>query len=542
MRVIAIDGPAGLGQVHRRPGAGRPPRPRLPRHRRDVPGRHLRGAAARHRPRRRRRGGAAGRATSSSTWRDGTVIVDGVDATIEIRGPEVTRAVSIVAANPPCATEMRRRQREWAERPRRRGDRGPRHRHGRVPRRRAEGVPHRRARGAGRAARSRRSPTSTTRRWRPTSPAATRSTRAASTARSPSADDAVVIDTTDARSTTIVDEIMERLDDRRLSRDGRVQAARTRGARSTASSGSRSSASPSCGSGGRGRGPRARPDDRRVHRSRRCTARTSTSPLAVARARTRRLRYMGKDSLWKCEVAGPVPDGPRAASRCTRGTADREALRACIDVIEPGEPLVMFPEGTRQTGPGGRRSCSTGRPTWPPNRRADRAGRHRRVRASHAQGLEVHPAGRRSSSWSASRSSRRRPTRAAGLARRAVQAAAPPSCASRVPVAVRRRPASGRNAADRQRLSYIAWRGRPKTFADQRLEVLERQGVVVGVERDLVPLVGELLGERELLGRSSPRYCLAGVRVAAEVLVVVPALEVLVDAGSSCRPRRARRA
>ena len=26
--------------------------------------------------------------------------VDGVDATIEIRGPEVTRAVSIVAANP----------------------------------------------------------------------------------------------------------------------------------------------------------------------------------------------------------------------------------------------------------------------------------------------------------------------------------------------------------------------------------------------------------------------------------------------------------
>ena len=31
---------------------------------------------------------------------DGTVVVDGADATIEIRGPEVTRAVSIVAANP----------------------------------------------------------------------------------------------------------------------------------------------------------------------------------------------------------------------------------------------------------------------------------------------------------------------------------------------------------------------------------------------------------------------------------------------------------
>lgn len=42
------------------------------------------------------------------------VIVDGVDATIEIRGPEVTRAVSIVAANAGVRAEMRRRQREWA--------------------------------------------------------------------------------------------------------------------------------------------------------------------------------------------------------------------------------------------------------------------------------------------------------------------------------------------------------------------------------------------------------------------------------------------
>ncbi len=46
---------------------------------------------------------------------DGTVTVDGVDATIEIRGPEVTRAVSIVAANPAVREAMRRRQRAWAE-------------------------------------------------------------------------------------------------------------------------------------------------------------------------------------------------------------------------------------------------------------------------------------------------------------------------------------------------------------------------------------------------------------------------------------------
>jgi cytidylate kinase len=41
------------------------------------------------------------------------VTVDGVDATIEIRGPEVSRAVSLVAANPGVRNELVRRQREW---------------------------------------------------------------------------------------------------------------------------------------------------------------------------------------------------------------------------------------------------------------------------------------------------------------------------------------------------------------------------------------------------------------------------------------------
>jgi cytidylate kinase len=43
------------------------------------------------------------------------VTVDGVDATVEIRGPEVTRAVSAVAANPAVRKEMVQRQREWAD-------------------------------------------------------------------------------------------------------------------------------------------------------------------------------------------------------------------------------------------------------------------------------------------------------------------------------------------------------------------------------------------------------------------------------------------
>lgn len=42
------------------------------------------------------------------------VVVDGVDATVEIRGPEVSRAVSHVAANPGVRDELRERQRAWA--------------------------------------------------------------------------------------------------------------------------------------------------------------------------------------------------------------------------------------------------------------------------------------------------------------------------------------------------------------------------------------------------------------------------------------------
>ena len=42
------------------------------------------------------------------------VTVDGVDATVEIRGPEVTRLVSAVAANPAVRKELVQRQREWA--------------------------------------------------------------------------------------------------------------------------------------------------------------------------------------------------------------------------------------------------------------------------------------------------------------------------------------------------------------------------------------------------------------------------------------------
>ena len=46
---------------------------------------------------------------------DSGVFVDGVDATTEIRGREVTEAVSAVAANTAVREELRARQRAWAD-------------------------------------------------------------------------------------------------------------------------------------------------------------------------------------------------------------------------------------------------------------------------------------------------------------------------------------------------------------------------------------------------------------------------------------------
>ena len=64
----------------------------------------------------------------------------------------------------------------------------------------------------------------------------------------------------------------------------------------------------------------------------------------------RRLRYMGKDSLWKKQPAAWVLSA-LGGFPVSRGTADREALKRCIAVLEAGEPLVLFPEGERKSGP-----------------------------------------------------------------------------------------------------------------------------------------------------------------------------------------------
>jgi len=72
--------------------------------------------------------------------------------------------------------------------------------------------------------------------------------------------------------------------------------------------------------------------------------------LAVCMLTRRRLRYMGKDTLWRTRfwdwffsALGGFP--------VNRDGVDREALRQCLEFADSGEPVVMFPEGTRHTGP-----------------------------------------------------------------------------------------------------------------------------------------------------------------------------------------------
>ena len=64
----------------------------------------------------------------------------------------------------------------------------------------------------------------------------------------------------------------------------------------------------------------------------------------------RRLRYFAKDSLftnrfwtWLLTLVGAFP--------VRRDSTDRQALEAAIRVLERGEPLAMFPEGERKSGP-----------------------------------------------------------------------------------------------------------------------------------------------------------------------------------------------
>ncbi|MDQ6614286.1 MAG: 1-acyl-sn-glycerol-3-phosphate acyltransferase [Actinomycetota bacterium] len=78
--------------------------------------------------------------------------------------------------------------------------------------------------------------------------------------------------------------------------------------------------------------------------------RSNIDTILMAFVTRRQLRYMAKDSLWKhgwsarlLTALGGFP--------VNRDAADREALRTCEAALGRGEPVVIFPEGTRKAGP-----------------------------------------------------------------------------------------------------------------------------------------------------------------------------------------------
>lgn len=65
---------------------------------------------------------------------------------------------------------------------------------------------------------------------------------------------------------------------------------------------------------------------------------------------SRRLRYMAKDSMWKKPWFGWLISSV-GGFPVSRGTTDIEALKRCFLLLDQGEPIVMFPEGERKSGP-----------------------------------------------------------------------------------------------------------------------------------------------------------------------------------------------
>lgn len=79
--------------------------------------------------------------------------------------------------------------------------------------------------------------------------------------------------------------------------------------------------------------------------------RSNLDAVLIQAVTSRQARLMGKDSLWRAGRFWAWLLTALGGFPVARGTADRVALRAAQGMLERGEPLVLFPEGTRQSGP-----------------------------------------------------------------------------------------------------------------------------------------------------------------------------------------------
>ena len=80
------------------------------------------------------------------------------------------------------------------------------------------------------------------------------------------------------------------------------------------------------------------------------THRSNLDSLVLAGVGDRRMRALAKESLFSSRVLAWLI-AALGAFPVRRGGADREAMRAAVGILEAGEQMIVFPEGSRQTGP-----------------------------------------------------------------------------------------------------------------------------------------------------------------------------------------------
>ncbi len=78
--------------------------------------------------------------------------------------------------------------------------------------------------------------------------------------------------------------------------------------------------------------------------------RSNIDTILMSGVTKRRLCFLAKAGLWKFRAFGWLVSS-LGGFPVRRGAADREALRVSVEVLEQGQPLVVFPEGGRRSGP-----------------------------------------------------------------------------------------------------------------------------------------------------------------------------------------------
>jgi cytidylate kinase len=79
------------------------------------------------------------------------------------------------------------------------------------------------------------------------------------------------------------------------------------------------------------------------------THRSNVDSFVIAGITKRRIRFLGKDSLFKYQFLVPLWHA-MGGIKVVRGATDRESMRICMAAMAAGEPLAVYPEGKRKEG------------------------------------------------------------------------------------------------------------------------------------------------------------------------------------------------